>query len=104
MDRALRWLELECREIVADARHVRAIVSRIMSRTWALRAPLLHGLAIVGGWALVTAGVASLLVAEVWLISGGLFLLSLAGWGHLFRVFSLGLYKLRRIDQQRRAR
>ena len=96
-----QWLAVERREIVADWSRFRAIVSRIVARTWAVRAQLLHVLAIVGGWALVTAGVAALLVPEVWLISGGLFLLSLAGWGHLWRVFSLGLFKLAKLDRQR---
>lgn len=63
---------------------------------WANRAALLHAGAILGGWALLTAGLASLLVPEVWLISGGLFLLSLAGWGHLRVLFGVGLYTLRR--------
>ena len=53
-----------------------------------------HASAILGGWGLVTAGAASLLVPEVWPISGGLFLLSLAGWGHLRVVFSAGVYAL----------
>lgn len=58
--------------------------------------PILHACAIVGGWALLTAGVASLLVPEVWLISGGLFLLSLVGWGHLRVLFAAGIYALSR--------
>ena len=60
------------------------------------RGAVLHALAIVGGWAFLTAGIASLLVPEVWLISTGLFLLSLAGWGHLRILASAGLYTLSR--------
>ena len=56
----------------------------------------LHALAIVLGWALLTAGIAALLVPEVWLISAGLLLLSLAGWGHLRVLFGAGLYALAR--------
>lgn len=59
-------------------------------------AEILHALAIGGGWALVTWGVAALLVPEVWPISGGLFLLSLAGWGHLRTLFTRGVYTLTR--------
>lgn len=56
----------------------------------------LHCVAIVAGWALVTYGLASLTVPEVWPLSGGLALLSLAGWGHLRQIVSLGLYTLSR--------
>jgi hypothetical protein len=59
----------------------------------------LHALAIVGGWALVTYGLAALLVPEVWPISGGLFLLSVAGWGHLRVLFAAGLYALYRVGK-----
>ncbi len=55
-----------------------------------------HASAIVGGWGLVTWGVVSLTVWQAWPISGGLFLLSCAGWGHLRVVFSAGLYALMR--------
>jgi len=55
---------------------------------------VLHALAIVAGWALLTAGIAALLVPEVWLISAGVLLLSLAGWGHLRVLFGAGLYAL----------
>ena len=59
-------------------------------------AKALHVLAILGGWGLLTAGIAFLLVPEVWLISGGLLLLSLAGWAHLRVLFTAGLYALSR--------
>lgn len=55
---------------------------------------MLHGLAIVGGWASLTHGVAALTVPEAWPISFGLFLLSLAGWGHLRVLFGVGAYAL----------
>lgn len=60
----------------------------------------LHCASIVGGWALVTYGLASLTVPEVWPLSGGLALLSLAGWGHLRQIVSLGLYTLTRKPDQ----
>lgn len=53
-----------------------------------------HGLAIVLGWALLTAGLARLLVPEVWLLSGGVLLLSAVGWGHLRVLAMTGLYAL----------
>lgn len=56
----------------------------------------LHCAAIVGGWALLTHGVASLTVPEAWPLSGGLFLLSLAGWGHLRQIAVMGLYTIDR--------
>lgn len=56
-----------------------------------------HSLVILGGWALLTWGVADLTVPQVWPISGGLFLLSLAGWGHLRVVAVAGLYTLKRM-------
>lgn len=56
-----------------------------------------HAAVIIGGWSLLTLGVARLTVPEVWPISGGLFLLSLAGWGHLRVVAVAGLYTLKRM-------
>lgn len=55
---------------------------------------------ILGGWALLTHGIAALTVPEAWPISGGLFLLSLAGWGHLRVLFAAGYYALYRAGQQ----
>jgi hypothetical protein len=56
----------------------------------------LHVLAIVGGWAALTHGIASMTVPEVWWISLGLFGFSAAGWGHLRVLASAGVYALRR--------
>ena len=67
-----------------------------LRRIWAARAVVLHVAAILAGWALLTWGVARLLVPEVWLISGGLFLLSVAGWGHLRTLIGAGVYALSR--------
>lgn len=53
-----------------------------------------HRVFILGGWALLTYGVASLTVPEVWPISGGLFCLSFAGWGHLRVLFTMGWWAL----------
>jgi hypothetical protein len=64
------------------------------------KASALHALAILAGWALVTWGAASLLVWQVWPLSAGLLCLSLAGWGHLRVVFTVGLYTLKRRAEQ----
>ena len=52
----------------------------------------------VGGWALLTWGIGRLLVPEVWLISGGLFLLSLVlvtlGIGPLRLIVRDGMYSM----------
>lgn len=50
----------------------------------------------VTGWFLLTWGLARLLVFEVWLLSGGLFLLSLGGLGLLKDIAVEGLYVLTR--------
>ena len=62
----------------------------------------LQAVGILSGWALVTFGVASLLVWQVWPISLGLLVLSVVGWGHLKRLFGKGLYELSRDPPKRR--
>lgn len=52
---------------------------------------------ILGGWGLTTWGVSDLVgVWQVWPISAGLLLLSIAGWKHLLTLFTAGLYRLTR--------
>jgi hypothetical protein len=58
------------------------------------RAELLTGIALVGGWTLVTQGIAQLTTTKVWPISVGLLLLLLCGVQWLHRVFMRGLYRL----------
>lgn len=60
-----------------------------------------HVVCILGGWALLTWGVARLLVVEVWMISGGLLLLSVAGWGHLRILSDAGLYALKSAGERK---
>ena len=50
--------------------------------------------ALLLGWALFTAGLARLTVPEVWLLSGGLLLLSACGWRWLYVFFGRGMYAL----------
>lgn len=54
----------------------------------------LHVSAILGGWAALTYGVASLTVPEAWPISLGLLLFSAAGWSHLRVLATMGIYAL----------
>ena len=54
----------------------------------------LQAFGIVGGWMLITFGIASLLTWETWPISIGLLVLSFVGWGHLRVVFGRGIYTL----------
>ena len=56
----------------------------------------LQGIGILAGWALVTFGLASITVWQVWPISLGILFLSLVGWGHLRVLFGQGLYSLSR--------
>lgn len=92
MGSAVTWARDCAAEWWADTKAGLAVV-------WQARAEILHAGSIVGGWALLTAGVARLLVPEVWLISGGLLLLSFAGWGHLRRLVVIGLYALTRRER-----
>lgn len=71
-------------------------VLRTLATVWGARAEIAVSLAILSGWALVTWAVASLLVWQVWPLSGGLFLLSLAGVKLLRRIAADGLYDLTR--------
>ena len=63
---------------------------------WRTRDELLLTLAILGGWALLTWGVVLFTTPKVWPLSGGLLLLSCAGWRMLWTVASYGLYGLTR--------
>lgn len=87
MKTLLRWSPI--REAVQYPR-------RAVRAAWSARLVALHTVAIVAGWALLTWGIARLLVPEVWLISAGLFCLSIAGWEHLRVLATVGLYTLGR--------
>lgn len=63
---------------------------------WRIRSELLTFAAILGGWALVTLGVAYLTAPIAWAFSAGVFLLSMAGWQLVFTVARRGLYNLTR--------
>lgn len=61
---------------------------------WRYRAELLVTVALLGGWALLTWGVAELTTRFAWQISAGLFLLSCCGWKFLWTLVRRGLYVL----------
>lgn len=81
--------------------HVASRAGIVMVRAvWRLVPEMLNATTILGGWALLTWGIADLVgVWQVWPLSGGLLLLSLAGWGHLRVLFGAGLYTLTRNDR-----
>lgn len=70
-------------------------VAQAVRRT---RAEILLSVALLGGWALVTYGIAALSTPLAWPISGGFLLLSLCGWRFLGTLFLRGLYDLTRED------
>ncbi len=52
-------------------------------------------IAWLGGWALVTWGIARLTSVEAWIFSGGVLLLSFTGWEWMYGVMKDGVYSLR---------
>lgn len=72
--------------------------ARLLERAIGLRAELGTAAAILTGWALLTWAVASLTAWQAWPVSGGLLLLSSAGWRLVWRVAVDGLYTLTRED------
>lgn len=79
------------RSLVAISRAVEIVgaVNRV-------RAEILTTAAMLGGWALVTWGIALLTTWKAWPISAGLLLLSCGGWKLLWVIVSDGLYTLTR--------
>lgn len=71
-------------------------VAPILAGAQRSRAELALSAAILGGWTLITVGLAALTTRHVWPISAGFFLLSLAGWQFVGRLFWRGLYILTR--------
>ena len=73
-----------------------AVIARACLTIYAARAEILVSAAMLGGWALLTYGIALLTTPKVWPISGGLLLLSAGGWRLLWTIVSYGLYSLTR--------
>lgn len=71
------------------------------ARILAARAEIGVSLAFLGGWALVTAGVAACSTPKVWWFSAGFLLLSLCGWRFLGEIAWKGLYALTREERRR---
>ena len=67
-----------------------------LARLQRLRAELLTALALLGGWLLVTWGVAALTHWAAWPISLGILSVSLGGWRFAWTVARDGLYTLTR--------
>jgi hypothetical protein len=90
-----------------EARHFFRLIGRASVRATQAVAGRWREILLVasyaGGWALITWGVARLLVPEVWMISGGVFLLSLGGLGLLKDVALEGFYVLS-VSRDRRRR
>ena len=74
-----------------------------MRAVWRVRAEILAALAMLGGWALLTYGIAILTTPKVWPLSGGLLLLAAGGWRMLWTSASYGLYGLTREPKKRGA-
>lgn len=70
------------------------------STVYGARAEILDSLVIVVGWGAVTYALAAFFGrSEIYPFSIGLFLLSIAGWGHLRHLFTIGLYTLSRDEE-----
>lgn len=79
---------------------------KLLARLRTVVPQALHFAAILGGWALITRGLSAWTTRPdvVWPLSGGVFLLSVAGWGHLRLLADAGLYTLsRRAKMQKSA-
>jgi protein-S-isoprenylcysteine O-methyltransferase Ste14 len=70
------------------------------ARARAVGAEILLTIALLGGWALVTWGVALLTTWKVWAISAGLLLLSCGGWKLLWVIVTDGLYAPTRVKRR----
>lgn len=68
---------------------------------WRARAETLTGLALVGGWLLVTYSIVAIAPPRiVWPASIGLLLLSATGWGLVRTIATKGLYVLHRVKSR----
>lgn len=63
------------------------------------RAEVATAAAFVLGWILVTWALALWISPRIWLVSGGLLLISLGGWEFLLTVMRKGLYALTRPEK-----
>ena len=69
-------------------------MSRLPKRIRAVLAEILVAIAFLGGWTLLTWGVARLTSQDAWIFSGGLLLLSLVGWRLMLTIAVAGFYDL----------
>jgi hypothetical protein len=66
----------------------------------AIRAELLTAAAFLAGWVLITWAIALYTSPRIWLVSGGLLLISLGGWEFLLTIMRKGLYSLTRPEEK----
>lgn len=84
-------MEAEARLLAREWARLMAAVGAALRTVASAWASITMVLSFVGGWALITWGLARLLVPEVWLLSGGLFLLVLGGLAPLRDIAKEGL-------------
>jgi hypothetical protein len=64
------------------------------------RAELATAAAFLAGWVLITWAIALYTSPRIWLVSGGLLLISLGGWEFLLTILRKGLYTLTRPEKK----
>jgi hypothetical protein len=71
-------------------------LERTIEPVWKVRAELGAAVLLLAGWTLITAGVAQFIHRSPWLLSAGLFALTMFGWRFLYTIGRDGLYSLTR--------
>jgi hypothetical protein len=69
-------------------------LERVLAPVWKVRAEIGAASLLLAGWTLLTAGIAQLIHRSPWLLSAGLFAMTLFGWRFLFTIGRAGLYAL----------
>lgn len=92
-----------------DAMKVATLVvfGNAIAALWDLRAELLASLALLAGWLLITHSLTLMAPAwfdQIWALSIGVLLVSLAGWRLLWAIATTGLYALTREKGERAGR
>lgn len=85
------------RSIRARLKALRRSVEDVAGWAWKCRAETALSCALVGGWLLVTYGIAGLIRPRIaWPISVGLLLLTASGWKFIAKIAAVGLYAMQR--------
>ena len=85
---------------VTAARAIWRAVAAGASRCWGWHAEFALSAAFLGGWALVTAGLAACTTPKIWWFSAGGLLLGLSGVRFVGEMLWKGLYTLTREDRR----